>query len=127
MWRKHEWFDLMLALFLTDVCHPRKLQQNVTDKSQLRYLTGEWFYETKQLRHQERIHGSEIIWASMKRTHKPMTICKSSQRYKCPHSIQIGVVYSYFYIEYKCYGSIICKHRYNGGIALQTYPFGSLH
>lgn len=57
----------------------QKLQQNVTDKSQLRYLTGEWFYETKQLRHQERIHGSEIIWASMKRTHKPMTILELSQ------------------------------------------------
>ncbi|KAK7904303.1 hypothetical protein WMY93_016910 [Mugilogobius chulae] len=57
----------------------QKLQQIILDKGQLKYLTGEWFYETKQLRHQERIHGSDIIWASMKHTHKPMTILELSQ------------------------------------------------
>ncbi|XP_020790240.2 synaptotagmin-like protein 2 isoform X2 [Boleophthalmus pectinirostris] len=57
----------------------QRLQQMVEDKGQLKYLTGEWFYETKQLRHQERIHGSDIIWASMKHTHKPITILELSQ------------------------------------------------
>lgn len=52
----------------------QKLLQVVSDRGQLKYLTGEWFYETKQLRHQERIHGSDIIRASMKHTRKPMTI-----------------------------------------------------
>uniref|UniRef100_A0AAV2JFR3 Synaptotagmin-like protein 2 n=1 Tax=Knipowitschia caucasica TaxID=637954 RepID=A0AAV2JFR3_KNICA len=57
----------------------QKLQQIICDRARLKYLTGEWFYETKQLRHQERIHGSDIIWASMKHTHKPMTILELSQ------------------------------------------------
>ncbi|XP_055082791.1 synaptotagmin-like protein 2 isoform X1 [Periophthalmus magnuspinnatus] len=57
----------------------QRLQQMVSNKGQLKYLTGEWFYEAKQLRHQERIHGSEIIWASIKHTHKPITILELSQ------------------------------------------------
>ncbi|XP_040005497.1 synaptotagmin-like protein 2 isoform X2 [Xiphias gladius] len=52
----------------------QNLQKTVSDKGQLRYLTGEWFYETKQLRHQDRIHGSDIVRASMRHTHKPLTI-----------------------------------------------------
>lgn len=61
----------------TDVSVPRNLQKTVGDKSQLRYLTGEWFYETKQLRHQEHIHGSDIIRASLRHTQKPLTLCES--------------------------------------------------
>ncbi|XP_034461542.1 synaptotagmin-like protein 2 isoform X2 [Hippoglossus hippoglossus] len=56
-----------------------ELQRRVSDTGQLRYLTGEWFYETKQLRHQDRIHGSDIIRASMRHTHKPLTILELSQ------------------------------------------------
>ncbi|XP_062262397.1 synaptotagmin-like protein 2 isoform X5 [Platichthys flesus] len=56
-----------------------ELQRNVSDTGQLRYLSGEWFYETKQLRHQDRIHGSDIIRASMRHTHKPLTILELSQ------------------------------------------------
>lgn len=50
------------------------LQKMVNDRGQLRYMTGEWFYEIKQLRHQDRIHGSEIIRASMRHSHRPLTI-----------------------------------------------------
>ncbi|KAM7374916.1 hypothetical protein PAMP_007550 [Pampus punctatissimus] len=57
----------------------QNLQKTVGDKDQLRYLTGEWFYETKQLRHQDRIHGSDIIRASMRHTYKPLTILELSQ------------------------------------------------
>ncbi|XP_049897205.1 synaptotagmin-like protein 2 isoform X3 [Epinephelus moara] len=57
----------------------QKLQRTVNDKSVLRYMTGEWFYETKQLRHQDRIHGSEIIRASMRHSYKPLTILELSQ------------------------------------------------
>uniref|UniRef100_A0A3P8T6N0 Synaptotagmin-like protein 2 n=1 Tax=Amphiprion percula TaxID=161767 RepID=A0A3P8T6N0_AMPPE len=57
----------------------QNLQKTVSDKSQLRYLTGEWFYETKQLRHPDRIHGSDIIRASMRHTHKPLTLLELSQ------------------------------------------------
>lgn len=55
------------------------LQKTVSDRGQLRYMTGEWFYETKQLRHQDRIHGSDIIRASMRHSHKPITILELSQ------------------------------------------------
>ncbi|XP_029925108.1 synaptotagmin-like protein 2 isoform X2 [Myripristis murdjan] len=57
----------------------RKLQRSVSNKGQLKYLTGEWFYETKSLRHQDRIHGSDIIRASMRHTHKPLTILELSR------------------------------------------------
>uniref|UniRef100_A0A3Q2WVV7 Synaptotagmin-like 2a n=1 Tax=Haplochromis burtoni TaxID=8153 RepID=A0A3Q2WVV7_HAPBU len=60
----------------------QNLQKSVMNKSQLRYLTGEWFYETKQLRHQDRIHGSDIIRASMRRTLKLKTICKSAASFQ---------------------------------------------
>ncbi|XP_071378412.1 synaptotagmin-like protein 2 isoform X8 [Centroberyx affinis] len=57
----------------------KSLQMSVSDKGQLKYLTGEWFYETKSLRHQDRIHGSDIIRASMRHTQKPLTILELSQ------------------------------------------------
>lgn len=47
-------------------CVRRNLQKTVSDRGLLRHLTGEWFYATKQLRHQDRIHGTDIIRASMK-------------------------------------------------------------
>ncbi|KAM9318718.1 uncharacterized protein sytl2b [Pholidichthys leucotaenia] len=48
----------------------RKLEKILTSDSQydakLKYLTGEWFYEAKSRRHMDKIHGSDIILASMK-------------------------------------------------------------
>eukprot|EP00063_Salmo_salar_P043624 XP_014018459.1 PREDICTED: uncharacterized protein LOC106581144 [Salmo salar] len=45
----------------------KQLQKtSATVDSRLKYLTGEWFYEAKSLRHREKIHGSEVILASMK-------------------------------------------------------------
>lgn len=40
----------------------------VTSDSQsgLKYLSGQWFYDAKSRRHTDKIHGSEIILASMK-------------------------------------------------------------
>ncbi|XP_054879426.1 synaptotagmin-like protein 2 isoform X3 [Poeciliopsis prolifica] len=52
----------------------QNLQRTVADKIQLKYLTGEWFYETKQLRHQECVHAPEVIRASMRHTSKTLTI-----------------------------------------------------
>ncbi|XP_061637111.1 synaptotagmin-like protein 2 isoform X2 [Phyllopteryx taeniolatus] len=42
------------------------LSQGSSSDSKLKYLTGQWFYEAKSRRHMDRIHGSEIILASMK-------------------------------------------------------------
>ncbi|XP_047451110.1 serine/arginine repetitive matrix protein 2 isoform X1 [Mugil cephalus] len=48
----------------------RKLEKILNTESRpdfkLKYLTGEWFYEAKSRRHTDKIHGSEIILASMK-------------------------------------------------------------
>ncbi|XP_040903056.1 synaptotagmin-like protein 2 isoform X2 [Toxotes jaculatrix] len=53
----------------------RKLEQILNSSSQsdsnLKYLTGEWFYEAKSRRHMDKIHGSEIILASMKQKKTP--------------------------------------------------------
>ncbi|CAB1316717.1 unnamed protein product [Coregonus sp. 'balchen'] len=54
------------------------LQKQERDKGKLKYLTGEWFYETKSRRHRDRIHGSDIIRASISRR-KPVTILELSQ------------------------------------------------
>ncbi|XP_060912068.1 synaptotagmin-like protein 2 isoform X2 [Labrus mixtus] len=56
----------------------QSLQRTVNDRDQLKNMTGEWFYETKQLRHHDRIHGADIIRASMRHTHKPLTIRERS-------------------------------------------------
>ncbi|XP_019896806.2 uncharacterized protein sytl2b isoform X2 [Esox lucius] len=45
----------------------RNLQRNSAPvESRHKYLTGEWFYAAKSQRHNDKIHGSEIILASMK-------------------------------------------------------------
>ncbi|XP_043106870.1 synaptotagmin-like protein 2 isoform X13 [Puntigrus tetrazona] len=58
----------------------KQLRKTERDRSRLKYLTGEWFYETKNHRHRDRIHGSDIIRASM-RQKKPVTILELSQRW----------------------------------------------
>ncbi|XP_068174102.1 synaptotagmin-like protein 2 isoform X2 [Antennarius striatus] len=52
--------------------------------SQLKYLTGEWFYEVKSRRHMDKIHGSEIILASMKQRKADGSL--RSERSKTPSS-----------------------------------------
>lgn len=42
--------------------------------SQWKYLSGEWFYEAKSRRHMDKIHGSEIILASMKAKKAPLGV-----------------------------------------------------
>lgn len=73
----------------------RKLQRTVNDRAQLRHMTGEWFYETKQRRHQERIHGSDIIRASMRQAYKPMTIREFARASRLLH-----VMFSVFVFFY---------------------------
>lgn len=51
----------------------RQLQKAVPEEDRRKYLSGEWFYEVKSQRHQDRIHGSDIIMASMKQR-KPSVV-----------------------------------------------------
>lgn len=57
----------------------KNLQKSESDKGRLKYLTGEWFYETKSLRHRDRIHGADLIRASMKHRQKHVAILEFSQ------------------------------------------------
>ncbi|XP_060764553.1 synaptotagmin-like protein 2 isoform X2 [Neoarius graeffei] len=56
----------------------KKLQETKRDECQLKYLTGEWFYEARSKRHRDKMHGSDIIKASMKHG-KPVTIMELTQ------------------------------------------------
>uniref|UniRef100_A0A8C4H1S0 Synaptotagmin-like 2b n=1 Tax=Dicentrarchus labrax TaxID=13489 RepID=A0A8C4H1S0_DICLA len=51
-----------------------------------KYLTGEWFYEAKSRRHMDKIHGSEIILASMKQKKPVLDGSLRIERSKAPSS-----------------------------------------
>lgn len=58
-------------LHTSALCFPSSKLEKVLNSgsesdAQLKYLTGEWFYEAKSRRHMDKIHGSEIILASMR-------------------------------------------------------------
>ncbi|NWR73150.1 SYTL2 protein, partial [Centropus unirufus] len=55
----------------------RHLPEKVKDEVQLKNMSGQWFYEAKSKRHRDRIHGADIIRASMRR--KPATLAEVSQ------------------------------------------------
>ncbi|XP_004402443.1 PREDICTED: synaptotagmin-like protein 2 isoform X5 [Odobenus rosmarus divergens] len=45
----------------------RHLPEKIKDDQQLKNMSGEWFYEAKAKRHRDRIHGADIIRASMRK------------------------------------------------------------
>ncbi|XP_010146312.1 PREDICTED: uncharacterized protein LOC104506889, partial [Eurypyga helias] len=55
----------------------RHLPEKVNDDVQLKNMSGQWFYEAKSKRHRDKIHGADIIRASMRR--KPATLADVSQ------------------------------------------------
>ncbi|KAG8137038.1 hypothetical protein E2320_005582 [Naja naja] len=55
----------------------RNLPEKVKDDVQVKNMSGQWFYEAKAKRHTEKIHGADIIRASIRR--KPLTIAELSQ------------------------------------------------
>ncbi|NWV10369.1 SYTL2 protein, partial [Ptilonorhynchus violaceus] len=55
----------------------RHLPEKVKDDVQLKNMSGQWFYEAKSKRHRDKIHGADIIRASMRR--KPATIAEVGQ------------------------------------------------
>ncbi|NWH71490.1 SYTL2 protein, partial [Piaya cayana] len=55
----------------------RHLPEKIKDDVQLKNMSGQWFYEAKSKRHRDRIHGADIIRASMRR--KPATLAEVSQ------------------------------------------------
>ncbi|NWS19862.1 SYTL2 protein, partial [Pachyramphus minor] len=55
----------------------RHLPEKVKDDIQLKNMSGQWFYEAKSKRHRDKIHGADIIRASMRR--KPAAVAEMSQ------------------------------------------------
>ncbi|NXN41832.1 SYTL2 protein, partial [Rhinoptilus africanus] len=55
----------------------RHLPEKVKDDIQLKNMSGQWFYEAKSKRHRDKIHGADIIRASLRR--KPATLAEVSQ------------------------------------------------
>ncbi|NWI15131.1 SYTL2 protein, partial [Crypturellus soui] len=55
----------------------RHLPEKIKDDVQLKNMSGQWFYEAKSKRHRDKIHGADIIRASMRR--KPTTIAEMGQ------------------------------------------------
>ncbi|XP_075122284.1 synaptotagmin-like protein 2 isoform X6 [Leptodactylus fuscus] len=57
-----------------------KLQDNVDDENELKYKSGQWFYEAKSKRHREKINGVDLVRASIRKRKKPAkTIAELSQ------------------------------------------------
>ncbi|KAL8191193.1 UNVERIFIED_CONTAM: hypothetical protein K2H54_069270 [Gekko kuhli] len=54
-----------------------QLPEKVKDDNQIKNMSGQWFYEAKSKRHRDKIHGADIIRASMRR--KPLTAAELSQ------------------------------------------------
>ncbi|TDH14795.1 hypothetical protein EPR50_G00024470 [Perca flavescens] len=61
----------------------RKILDSDTER---KYRTGEWFYEAKSRRHMDKIHGSEIILASMKKRKAGLDGSLRIERSKTPSS-----------------------------------------
>ncbi|NXM05124.1 SYTL2 protein, partial [Tyrannus savana] len=55
----------------------RHLPEKIKDDVQLKNMSGQWFYEAKSKRHRDKIHGADIIRASMRR--RPATTAEVSQ------------------------------------------------
>ncbi|XP_065253736.1 synaptotagmin-like protein 2 [Emys orbicularis] len=55
----------------------RHLPEKIQNDNQLKNMSGQWFYEAKSKRHRDKIHGADIIRASIRR--KPTTKAERSQ------------------------------------------------
>ncbi|XP_050010488.1 synaptotagmin-like protein 2 isoform X3 [Alexandromys fortis] len=60
------------ALKRTEEERVRHLPEKIKDDQQLKNMSGQWFYEAKAKRHRDRIHGADIIRASMRKKRLPV-------------------------------------------------------
>eukprot|EP00079_Xenopus_tropicalis_P032904 XP_017946675.1 PREDICTED: synaptotagmin-like protein 2 isoform X7 [Xenopus tropicalis] len=61
----------------------RHLYDAVDDENELKYKSGQWFYDAKSKRHRDKIHGADLVRASMrKRKAPPATLAELSRNYK---------------------------------------------
>ncbi|XP_044114321.1 synaptotagmin-like protein 2 isoform X10 [Neovison vison] len=58
----------------------RHLPEKIKDDQELKNMSGQWFYEAKAKRHRDRIHGADIIRASMRKKKPPVAAEQSKER-----------------------------------------------
>lgn len=56
----------------------RHLPEKIKDDQQLKNMSGQWFYEAKAKRHRDKIHGTDIIRASMRKK-RPQVAAEQSK------------------------------------------------
>ncbi|XP_075402513.1 synaptotagmin-like protein 2 isoform X1 [Tenrec ecaudatus] len=70
------------ALKRTEEERVRHLPEKVKDDQQLKNMSGQWFYEAKAKRHRDKIHGADIIRASMRKKRLQVTAEQSQDKVK---------------------------------------------
>ncbi|KAF6334417.1 synaptotagmin like 2 [Rhinolophus ferrumequinum] len=58
----------------------RHLPEKIKDDQQLKNMSGQWFYEAKAKRHRDKIHGTDIIRASMRKKRLQVAAEQSKDR-----------------------------------------------
>ncbi|PNJ17478.1 synaptotagmin-like protein 2 isoform X18 [Pongo pygmaeus] len=58
----------------------RHLPEKIKDDQQLKNMSGQWFYEAKAKRHRDKIHGTDIIRASMRKKRPQVAAEQSKDR-----------------------------------------------
>ncbi|XP_062948498.1 synaptotagmin-like protein 2 isoform X15 [Cynocephalus volans] len=58
----------------------RHLPEKIKDDQQLKNMSGQWFYEAKAKRHRDKIHGADIIRASMRKKRLHVAAEQSKER-----------------------------------------------
>ncbi|XP_040196010.1 synaptotagmin-like protein 2 isoform X12 [Rana temporaria] len=54
----------------------KNLHDVVHDDNEFKYKSGQWFYDAKSKRHREKIHGVDLVRASIRKRKKPATIAE---------------------------------------------------
>ncbi|XP_032151828.1 synaptotagmin-like protein 2 isoform X4 [Sapajus apella] len=58
----------------------RHLPEKIKDDQQLKNMSGQWFYEAKAKRHRDKVHGADIIRASMRKKRLQVAAEQSKDR-----------------------------------------------
>ncbi|XP_064221445.1 synaptotagmin-like protein 2 isoform X5 [Aotus nancymaae] len=58
----------------------RHLPEKIKDDQQLKNMSGQWFYEAKAKRHRDKVHGTDIIRASMRKKRLQVAAEQSKDR-----------------------------------------------
>ncbi|KAG8453071.1 hypothetical protein GDO86_004763 [Hymenochirus boettgeri] len=59
----------------------RNLYDALDDENELKYKSGQWFYEAKSKRHRDKIHGADLVRASIRKRRPPRTLADLSRSY----------------------------------------------